>query len=132
GLVNEDKAGTRAREVRKEIPLLTLGRRGGAPHQAANGGLFSGRFFAPAKPAFPPSMAVAASRISRHAVTAKPAQRAGVQPARLKTASAQHWCRGHGPLPQAQWAGNSDGKVIGTQATGQPQAVITTTPAGWQ
>src|SRR5690606_19283479 len=41
-LVNEEPAGTRAREDCKETLLLTLGRRGGAPHQAANGGLSSG------------------------------------------------------------------------------------------
>src|SRR5690606_36135573 len=44
GFGKRGSAGTRAREVGKEILLLTLGRRGGAPHQAANGGLSSGRF----------------------------------------------------------------------------------------
>src|SRR5690606_40865298 len=41
GFGKRGSAGTRAREVGKEILLLTLGRRGGAPHQAANGGLSS-------------------------------------------------------------------------------------------
>src|SRR5690606_39879914 len=41
GFGKRGSAGTRAREDRKEKPLLTLGRRGGAPHQAANGGLSS-------------------------------------------------------------------------------------------
>src|SRR5690606_2631207 len=74
GFVQQVSAGTRAREVGKEILLLTSGAQGPV--------------FAPAKPAFPPSMAVAeprirpptaagpaaASRISCHAVAAKPAR----------------------------------------------------------
>src|SRR5690606_33064525 len=42
GFGKRGSAGTRARGVRKGMPPLALGCRGGAPHQAASGGLSSG------------------------------------------------------------------------------------------
>src|SRR5690606_15896119 len=63
-LVNEEPAGTRAREDCKETPLLTPGCRGEAPHQAAVG-RWAGRRWRPAQR---PTAAK-----SCHAVAVKPA-----------------------------------------------------------
>src|SRR5690606_27392170 len=66
-------------KLEREDKFLAIGAQGRSPASGRRRWPVRRPVCAPAKPAFPPSMAVAVGRISCHAVAAQPAQRAGLQ-----------------------------------------------------